>query len=132
MKIYLASSWKNEEIVKQVYSALKQEGYEVDCFCKEEIGRFIFSFAEVPQQSELNCKTMLERPIVQKAFKEDKKWIEWCDVCIMLLPCGNSTHLEGGYAKGSNKKLIIYGHNGFADLITESIIELINYLRELK
>ena len=86
---------------------------------------------------------MLERPIVQKAFKEDKKWIDWCDVCIMLLPCGNSTHLEGGYAKGSNKKLIIYGHNGFvngtfdvmygfADLITESIIELINYLRELK
>ncbi len=144
MKIYLASSWKCEGIVKSVYDKLVSLGYKVDAFCKEDIGRYVFSFQEIENQgiklSGLNCKTMLEQPQTKRAFKEDKKWIDWCDVCIMLLPCGNSAHLEAGYAKGSGKKLIICDIRGlkkgefdvmygFADLITDNIEEILNFLQ---
>jgi len=46
---------------------------------------------------------------VQEAFKEDKKWLDWCDTCTLVLPSGKSAHLEAGYAKGSGKELIIFG-----------------------
>ncbi|MBU1172967.1 MAG: hypothetical protein KKD44_25685, partial [Proteobacteria bacterium] len=41
--------------------------------------------------------------------KEDRKWLDWSDCVIMLMPCGRSSHLEAGYAKGQGKLLYIYG-----------------------
>ena len=150
MKIYLASSWKNEGLILKIAEELRKEGHEVDAFVDTESGRFVFSFAELDKVikeganiniKDLNCKDMLEYPCVIKAFKEDKKWLDWCDCCVMLLPCGNSSHLEAGYAKGNGKKLIIFNWGGlkkgsfdvmygFADLITEDWNELESFLKE--
>ena len=75
---------------------------------------------------------------VQRAFAEDKKWIDWADAVIMLLPCGKSAHLEAGYAKGHGKKLYIIGEfpkgefdvmYGFADRLYR---ELGNLIYDLK
>ena len=78
----------------------------------------------------------------QKAFKEDKKWLDWCDVCILILPSGRSAHLEAGYAKGSGKTLIIFSNHfpygefdvmyGFADLLCDNWLELLGYLKNIK
>ena len=74
----------------------------------------------------------------QKAFDEDKKWIDWADVVFLLLPAGKSSHLEAGYAKGQGKKLVIFQENfpkgefdvmyGFADLITNNMSQLVTFL----
>lgn len=129
-KIYLASSWKNAEIVKAMALALRMfEHHEVDAFCDASSGRFVFSFDRVPNAAHMNAMTMLKVPMVQRAFEEDKKWIDWADVVLLILPAGKSAHLEAGYAKGSGKKLIIYDSifpdgefdvmYGFADLVTD-------------
>jgi len=116
MKIYLASSWKNKDTVLELAKTLRDNGHEVDAFCDEK-NRISFNWSEllsIMNQEGHDIRTMDARDMlkhwrVQAAFKEDKKWIDWADVILMLMPCGRSSHLEAGYAVGSGKKLYILG-----------------------
>lgn len=140
MKIYLASSWKNEELVQSWADFLRDEGYEVDAFCDDiKTGRYVFHFSEIGDASKLDAINFLQDERSQKAFAEDKKWLDWTDVCLLILPAGKSSHLEAGYAKGCGKKLIIWQDEfpkgefdvmyGFADLISDRISEVLEFLK---
>jgi len=110
VKIYIATSWKNEELAKTVAAVLRQDGHEVDCFCDPSNGRYCFRWTDYFKDiKEANVFSFLGLPAARKAFREDKKWIDWCDALVMIYPCGNSAHLEGGYAKGTGKKFYIWG-----------------------
>lgn len=113
MKIYLASSWKNQRYVINVAQSLEAEGFEVDAFCRTTDERFSFHWSEfVDDEADLqnyDALSFLADERVQRAFKEDKKWLDWADCVIMIMPCGRSSHLEGGYAKGQGKLLYLYG-----------------------
>lgn len=148
MKIYVASSWKNAEMAYSVAVYLRNRDFDVDVFCDDTTGRYVFHWSEMldspdKSKSELNAVTFLEDERSQRAFKEDKKWLDWCDCCVMVLPCGNSSHLEAGYIKGQGKKMIIYAPlgflqgkfdvmYGFADLMTDEIDKIIAFLKENK
>ena len=118
MKIYLASSWRNEEAVKIYLDFFRrQKGFEVDCFCDQEGGRVGFNIANELEKAgyslrDVDAISALAHPAVTDMFKvafaEDKKWIDWCECLIMLMPSGKSAHLEAGYAKGSGKLVLIY------------------------
>ncbi len=118
MRIYLASSWRNVETIKIYMDFLrKQKGFEVDCFCDQEGSRTGFNIAESLEASghsifEVDPITALEHPAVANEFKiafaEDKKWLDWCECVIMMMPCGRSAHLEAGYAKGQGKLFFIF------------------------
>ena len=110
MKIYIATSWKNENLALNVAELLRKDGHEVDCFCDTSTGRFCFRWSDhVKEISDLNVFSFLSLQDARRAFLEDKKYIDWSDVVLMLYPCGNSAHLEAGYAKGKGKKLFIWG-----------------------
>jgi len=139
MKIYIASSWKNEQSVMMLSQFLRENGHQVDAFTDSSTGRYVFHYSEIGPINELNAINFLKNPKSRKAFKEDKKWLDWCECCVMLLPCGKSSHLEAGYAKGRNKKLAIFQPAGFpkgefdvmygfADIITANFIELLEWL----
>lgn len=145
MKIYIASSWKNQKRVLMLAERLEQEGFEVDAFCRATDKRYSFHWSElVDTEDELlnyDAIEMLTDPRTQRAFREDKKWLNWSDTVIMLMPCGRSSHLEAGYAKGQGKLLYIYGlfpkgefdvMYGFADGLfrTEQIDSLVRTLRQ--
>jgi hypothetical protein len=121
-RIYLAGSWKNAVPILALQKILTADGHEVDCFASTETGRTSFSWAELTKA--LGCKTieeasaklammdaidLLQFDRVKEAYLEDRRWLNWADTCIMVLPCGNSAHLEAGYAKGAGKDLIIFG-----------------------
>lgn len=138
MKIYLASSWKNAALVKNIKERLEAEGNEVDAFCDTSAGRFVFSFDQLPANiSEHNAISIFNFPPVNRAFQEDKKWLDWSEATLLILPAGKSAHLEAGYAKGQGKRLVIYQEDfpngefdvmyGFADLITDDINEVVEY-----
>jgi len=145
-KIYIATSWKMEKYARVAAKQLKTKGHEVDCFCDESSGRFIFSVEELDGMpiDSFNAISFLNTEQAQKAFKEDKKWIDWCDTLIMLLPCGKSAHLEAGYAKGLGKEVIIAGDfppgefdvmYGFADFMIsysdlKNFGEISNFIKE--
>jgi len=113
MKIYIASSWKNQERVLLLAKRLEQEGFEVDAFCRASDSRYSFHWSElVDNEDDLkyyDAIEMLADYRTQRAFKEDRKWLDWADAVVMLMPCGRSSHLEAGYAVGQGKGLYIYG-----------------------
>lgn len=140
MKIYLASSWKNHGLVSAWASNLRYEGHEVDAFCDNSEGRFIFDYREIDNPDNLNAINFLLDHRSQKAFKEDKKWLDWADCCLLILPAGKSSHLEAGYVKGQGKQLVIWQSHypegefdvmyGFADLITDDISAVKSFLNK--
>ena len=38
----------------------------------------------------------------------DAQALVWCDLLVLLLPCGKSAHLEAGWAVGAGKPVIAY------------------------
>ena len=126
MKIYLASSWKNTGAVLEMAALLRREGHTVDAFCEE--GRevsFNWSdlFGDMDTEgldiTEYNAIDMMDNWMVQDAFMFDKQQLDWADAVIMMLPCGNSAHMEAGYAVGKGKLLYITGgfENGAFDVM---------------
>ena len=113
IKIYIASSWKNSTRVIELADKLEKEGFEVDAFCRTSSIRHAFHWSDmVDNKSDLkkyDAIEMLNKDIVIKAFEQDKKWLDWANIIIMLMPCGRSSHMEGGYGVGSGKRLYMYG-----------------------
>ena len=138
MKVYIASSWKMSEWVIAWKEGLEKHGHKVDAFCDDSDMRFVFHFSEIGDPADLDAISFLADPRSRRAFEEDKKWLDWADVCLLVLPSGKSAHLEAGYAKGQGKLLIIWQNEfpkgefdvmyGFADLITESTSVIIEFL----
>ncbi len=113
MKIYIASSWKNQEAVFWLANSLENYGFEVDAFCRSTDKRFAFHWSEMVDDEidllKYDALSFLNDAKVQRAYNEDKKWLDWADTVIMLMPCGRSSHLEGGYGKGQGKHLFLFG-----------------------
>jgi len=117
MKIYIATSWRMEGTAILVAQRLREAGYLVDCFCDKSSGRHVFKWDDFSEgKGELenyDLPGLLKRAEVKYevdyAFQEDKKQLDWAEVCVLIIPSGRSAHLEAGYAKGQGKKLYILG-----------------------
>ena len=108
-KIYIASSWKNAEMVRGIALILEKEGHEVYDFT-DETRHFAFNLNMLPNKEELDHISFLTQvPESREAFDTDKKGLDWSDTAIMVLPCGRSAHLELGYAVGQGKATFIFG-----------------------
>ena len=141
MKIYIASSWKNAEKAKAVAVALRLAGNEVDCFCDPSTGRSVFSFKELDPIEGLDQIHDGSKTKIIAAFNEDRFWIDWADAVVLVLPAGNSSHLEAGYAVGAGKLLLILGDfpkgqldvmYGFANGLHRTLEGLIAGIEEAK
>ena len=114
-KIYVASSWRNP-IQQLVVSTLRAAGHEVYDFRNPRPGNYGFSWASVnPNWLQWTPEQFISdlyggHPTVQKGFAFDKEALDWCDTCVLVLPCGRSAHLEAGYAAGSGKLTIFFLH----------------------
>lgn len=138
MKLYIASSWKNESEVNEIAAILRRAGHEVDAFCDPSTGRMVMDYSSLGNMTELTIASALDEPLVQMAFQEDKKWIDWSDGVLLVLPSGRSAHLEAGYAKGQGKILMVYQDQfskgeldvmyGFSDLVTSDFAKVLTFL----
>lgn len=105
-KIYVASSWRNirqPEVVK----ALRAEGFDVYDFKNPREGDNGFHWSEIDQDwknwTPAQFRDALKDPIAKRGFESDKKALDACDACVLVLPCGRSSHLELGHAAGELK-----------------------------
>jgi len=110
MKIYVASSWRNET-QPDVVEMLLLEGHEVYDFKNPKEGDKGFHWSEIdPDWESWNgdkYRDALSHPLAEEGFKSDYAAMEWADACVLVLPCGRSAHIEAGYFNGKGKKLII-------------------------
>lgn len=105
VKIYLASSWRNETY-PAVLGALRGEGWEVYDF--REGG---FEWAEVGMDhvnvDYNSLASIMNHPQVERQFDRDMDALDEADVIVCLLPCGRSAHMELGYAVGCGDKVTV-------------------------
>lgn len=140
-KIYVASSWRNP-IQPAVVEALRAEGHEVYDFRNPAPGNTGFAWSAIdpdwlgwkPHQF---VHLIENHPVAAEGFRLDRDALNWCDTCVLVLPCGRSAHLEAGYACGQGKDVIFMLHedkfepelmyllgNGFVTSISELQISL--------
>ena len=136
MRIYAASSWRNERH-PDVVEALRAARYMVYDFRHPEPGNDGFSWDKIdPGWQEVTEATglrkMLNHPVAQKGFRSDMDALTNCDVCVLTLPCGRSAHLELGYAVGAGKPtfVLLDGESGL-ELMYGMVTELCEDISEL-
>ena len=111
MKIYVASSWRND-LQPMVVEVLKSMGHEVYDFRNPADGNRGFSWNSIDNGWEKwtpnQYKKALEHPLAVDGFNYDFNAMKWADCCIMVLPCGRSANTEAGWMKGAGKEVFIF------------------------
>ena len=148
--IYIASSWKNEYL-DIIHTTLNYMEFETYDFRAENIS---FSFDEIEEAKNYKgtdytkiphkarwpvslLKDTLASDKPHAAFMRDAVALQNCKALILVLPCGNSAHIEFGWIATGYKPTIVYAPEGklkpdlmygFADLITDSFEEMAPFL----
>lgn len=111
MRIYVASSWRNE-FQPAIVQALRDESHEVYDFRHPRPGDDGFSWGDVAEEwREWTAEEYiagLKSPAAANGFRADMEALDRCEACVLVLPCGRSAHLELGYAVGKGKRAVIY------------------------
>lgn len=107
MKVYVASSWRND-YQPEVVAALRREGHDVYDF-KDSDG---FHWSEVdPKWREWTPSEYirgLSHECAVRGFNRDMRALQHSEICVYVMPCGPSASMEMGWAKGSGKTVIAY------------------------
>ena len=111
MKVYVASSWRNE-YQQQVVAELRNAGFEVYDFKHPAEGNIGFHWSEIDKNWQNwttdQYRAALGHDYAQFGFNRDFDNMRDADACVLVLPCGKSAHLEAGWMKGAGKKVIAY------------------------
>ena len=111
MKIYVASSWRNE-FFPEVVKTLREAGHDVYDFRNPPSGGHGFKWSEIDpdymEWSPEQYKSQLSHSLAEAQFKNDIEAMKSCDACVLVLPCGRSAHTEAGWFVGAGKKVIVY------------------------
>lgn len=121
MKIYVASSWRNDHQPLVVW-ALRREGHDVYDFRNPVEGDYGFQWSNIdPEWQSWTPEAFVEclqHPVAQSGFDLDWQAMEGADVCVLVMPCGRSAHIEAGYFVGHpRKRLIILLTDGEPELM---------------
>ena len=110
MKIYIASSWKNQ-FQPEVVTVLKNLQFEVYDFRHPAPDDNGFHWYNIDPGWEdwttVQYTKALKHPIAQDGFAKDMNALRECDVCILVNPAGRSAHMEFGYAAGMGKLVFV-------------------------
>jgi hypothetical protein len=140
MKVYVASSWRNAT-QPDVVRAIRAAGHEVYDFREPTEGNHGFSWHEIdptiprgPADLVLGAeqiRTMLDHPASVDGFALDMGALQWCDACVLVLPCGRSAHLEAGWAAGADRLTVALLTDGEPDLMWKMLDHLCTSLDEV-
>lgn len=115
-RIYVASSWRNAR-QPDVVTALRDAGHEVYDFRNPPTGVKGFAWSEIdPNWQGWTAyeyrRLLLTHPVASRGFVTDLRGMTWADVCVLVLPCGRSAHLEAGWFCGAGKRCVILTQDG--------------------
>lgn len=128
-----------------VIQRLREDGHEVYDFKNPAPGNTGFAWSELdpdwlnwtPEQ----FIEHLEDPIARDGFKLDFEAMQGADVCVLLLPCGRSAHLEAGWFIGKGRFVaVLLDTVGFepelmyklAEFVTADIEDLLLWLEDFE
>lgn len=110
MRIYVASSWRNQ-LQPGIVEELRSAGHEVYDFRNPPEGRDGFHWSEIdPAWLDWTPEAFregLKHPLAVEGYGSDKMGMDWAEACVLLMPCGRSAHLEAGFMAGEGKPVIV-------------------------
>lgn len=110
VRIYVASSWRNDR-QPDVVSELLGEGYEVYNFRQPEPGDDGFHWSDIDPAwkswTPEKFRKGLDHPIAELGYSKDFAAMCWADVCVLVMPCGRSAHIEAGWFVGHPDKTLV-------------------------
>jgi len=122
MKIYVASSWRNEE-QPDIVAELRGAGHQVYDFRHPEMGDDGFHWSQIdPAWKEWSpgvYRKCLDHPIAVRGFENDRGAMEWADVLVGVMPFGRSASFEMGWAAGYGKRTILLLATGEPELMVK-------------
>lgn len=139
MKIYVASSWRNE-LQPGIVAQLRAAGHEVYDFRSPAPGVSGFGWRQVteerPPWSAAVTREVLAHPTAQRGLRSDFDAMRWADAVVMVQPCGRSAALELGWGVGAGKFTVALLADGqepelmlaLADCLCVSVPELMSAL----
>ena len=136
MRIYVASSWRNQQ-QPLVVARLREEKHLVYDFRDPNAG---FHWSQIdPNWQDWTpgrFRANLEHPLAMEGFAADFHAMHQSDTFVLVMPCGRSAHLELGWAAGAGKRTIILLSDGepelmykMADRICVSLDEVVECLK---
>jgi hypothetical protein len=140
--IYISSSWKMRDQVRQLADRLQETGLSVYDFtnpaCRDspEIPPEEFPEQFDPEKHD-HGDYLRSVPVWRDAMDSNRKALDSCSIVVLLLPCGLDAHADAYYALGRGKRLIVCGspHKGdrtlthlWAEVILPSPQDVVVYL----
>lgn len=138
MKLYVASSWRNETY-PIVVTRLRNEGHQVYDFRNptqdgnSTDGGFRWRYIDSDWEK-WNVDQFIaamNHPLSQEAFGKDMDALMSSELLVLVMPCGRSAHLEMGYAVGSGIPTIIMMSNDEPELMYKMASAFAHNLDEL-
>ena len=142
MRIYVASSWRNDR-QPAVVAALREAGHEVYDF-RNPPNRSGFAWSQIdPDWEGWDAATyveLLDHPLAKAGFAADMDALEDADATVLVMPCGRSAHLELGFAVGDRQPTAVLLEERsepelmykMCDLLTPNLDEILDWLAELR
>jgi hypothetical protein len=138
MKVYVASSWRNES-QPGVVQAIRAAGHQVYDFRNpnennlEPDQGFHWSHIDPEWQtwSPLQFVDALDHPLALAGYGRDYAALESADAVVLVMPCGRSAHLELGFGVGMGKLSIILLSDGEPELMYKMVPKLVTSVEEV-
>lgn len=127
MKIYVASSWRNER-QPSVVRTLRTAGHEVYDFRHPDGADDGFHWSQIDKNWELwspeRYRKALSHSVATDGFGKDMTAMEWADVFVGVQPFGRSASMEMGWAAGKGKPTILLLAHGELELMVKMFSSL--------
>lgn len=112
MRIYVASSWRNEARQQATVLALRDAGHTVYDFRNPAPGDIGFGWRQCATPEQVKDPRafrdeVLTHPVARAGFEKDMTALRDADATVLVLPCGRSAHLELGWAAGAGQRTIV-------------------------
>ena len=109
MNIYVSSSWKQRDRVRSLAILLRTAGHEVydftDPACRKTPEIPPERFPELFDPAVHTYHEYIQAvPEWRLAVECNQQALRNCDLCVLLLPCGNDAHADWAFAVGLGKK----------------------------
>jgi hypothetical protein len=110
MRFFIASPWRNKEVVKKLTDELVKRGYEVYSFLESGVNLSTgMSIAEELKTFGEALNNWEHDPNIKKIFDSEMEGLKKSDTVILLEPVGHSSLLEAGIGYGMGKEVTIIG-----------------------
>jgi len=127
MKIYVASSWRNES-QPEVIKTLKQKGFDVYDFRNPTDKDHGFHWSDIDPNWQNwtieKYRKCLQHSIAERGFNSDITAMNECDVFIGVMPFGRSASMEMGWGAGQGKITILL----ISDTEPELMVKMFNHI----